>query len=161
MTNREFFIQRWEAEYPLMLKVLRALPADKLGYRPHPRSRSAGELVTHLVYHEEARIELCEKGELHYNEPASVVRLDDAIAAYEQHHKALGERLPQLDDAAWTKPAKFWIGGQIVMEDTAGGFLWILLFDDIHHRGQLSAYIRPMGGKVPSIYGPSADDMGT
>src|SRR5689334_7291005 len=38
-----------------------------------------------------------------------------------------------------------------------GGLLWIALFDAVHHRGQLSAYIRPMGGKVPSIYGPSAD----
>jgi uncharacterized damage-inducible protein DinB len=38
--------------------------------------------------------------------------------------------------------------------------LWGLLFDAVHHRGQLSAYIRPMGGKVPSIYGPSGDDAG-
>ena len=38
------------------------------------------------------------------------------------------------------------------------GFLWMFFFDAIHHRGQLSTYIRPMGGKVPSIYGPSGDD---
>jgi len=41
-----------------------------------------------------------------------------------------------------------------------GGLLWIALFDFIHHRGQLTTYIRPMGGKVPSIYGPSGDDAG-
>jgi uncharacterized damage-inducible protein DinB len=40
-------------------------------------------------------------------------------------------------------------------------FLWFILFDAIHHRGQLSAYLRPMGGKVPSIYGPSADSKST
>ena len=39
-------------------------------------------------------------------------------------------------------------------------FLWDFMFDAIHHRGQLSAYLRPMGGKVPSIYGPSADETG-
>ena len=41
-----------------------------------------------------------------------------------------------------------------------GEFFWFSLLDAIHHRGQLSVYIRPMGGKVPSIYGPSGDDMG-
>jgi len=45
-------------------------------------------------------------------------------------------------------------------QDTIGQFLWGFLFDCIHHRGQLSTYLRPMGGKVPSIYGPSADDPG-
>jgi uncharacterized damage-inducible protein DinB len=45
-------------------------------------------------------------------------------------------------------------------EDTVGGFLWSFLFDAIHHRGQLSTYLRPMGSKVPAIYGPSADDPG-
>jgi uncharacterized damage-inducible protein DinB len=37
-------------------------------------------------------------------------------------------------------------------------FLWLMLMDSIHHRGQLSVYIRPAGGKVPSIYGPSGDE---
>jgi uncharacterized damage-inducible protein DinB len=45
----------------------------------------------------------------------------------------------------------------MVSEQPIGGFLWFILFDAIHHRGQLSAYIRPMGGKVPAIYGPSGD----
>ena len=44
-----------------------------------------------------------------------------------------------------------------VLKDTIGGVVWIALFDAVHHRGQLSTYIRPMGGTVPSIYGPSAD----
>jgi uncharacterized damage-inducible protein DinB len=46
----------------------------------------------------------------------------------------------------------------ILLKNTVGGLLWIALFDFVHHRGQLSSYIRPMGGKVPSIYGPSADE---
>ena len=45
-------------------------------------------------------------------------------------------------------------------EESVGGFVWGFLFDLIHHRGQLTTYLRPMGGKVPSIYGPSADDSG-
>ena len=49
---------------------------------------------------------------------------------------------------------------EIILKDTVGGLLWIALFDAVHHRGQLTTYIRPMGGKVPSVYGPSGDDPG-
>jgi len=63
-----------------------------------------------------------------------------------------------MDEAAWTKQAQFFYNGQMVSEQPAGDFLWFILFDAIHHRGQLSAYLRPMGGKVPAIYGPSADE---
>ena len=59
-----------------------------------------------------------------------------------------------MDDAAWDKKAQFYYQGKMVSEQPAGQFLWFILFDVIHHRGQLSAYLRPMGGKVPAIYGP-------
>lgn len=52
------------------------------------------------------------------------------------------------------------MGGDAVWETTMDEFVWGFLFDAVHHRGQLSTYLRPMGGKVPSIYGPSADDPG-
>jgi uncharacterized damage-inducible protein DinB len=52
------------------------------------------------------------------------------------------------------------MNGTPVWEAPLGDMLWGFLFDAIHHRGQLSAYLRPMGAKVPSIYGPSGDDPG-
>jgi uncharacterized damage-inducible protein DinB len=52
------------------------------------------------------------------------------------------------------------MGDAPAWETTIDGFVWGFLFDAVHHRGQLSTYLRPMGGKVPSIYGPSADDSG-
>ena len=55
----------------------------------------------------------------------------------------------------------FSYGDRVYFEAPLGHMFWIGLFDAIHHRGQLSVYLRPMGGKVPSIYGPSADDPGT
>jgi hypothetical protein len=48
--------------------------------------------------------------------------------------------------------------GQEVMSETGIGSAWGFLFDLIHHRGQLSTYLRPMGSTVPAIYGPSADE---
>ena len=55
---------------------------------------------------------------------------------------------------AWSGKGQFFSGGKMVLEMPVGEFLWFILFDAIHHRGQLSTYIRPMGGTVPAIYGP-------
>jgi uncharacterized damage-inducible protein DinB len=162
--NREFFIRRWELEYPAFRDVLKALPPGQLNYRPHPASRSAGELVALLVSVEKSCVELCESGRssfntgLQFHPNTGFMALDEMIAAYEQHHRALAGKLYDLDDATWNRPAWLTRGEQeIVLRDSVGGLLWIALFDAVHHRGQLSTYIRPIGGKVPSIYGPSAD----
>ena len=163
-SNREFFIQRWEQEYPAFVRVFKALPADRLDYRPHPRSRSAGELLAFLVSAQQGCIELCKSpksaySSLRWHEPGRFGARDEMIATYERDHEALAAQLRTLDDDGWHDPAWMVRGTQeMLLRNTVGGLLWIALFDSVHHRGQLSTYIRPMGGKVPSIYGPSADD---
>ncbi|MBI4639629.1 MAG: hypothetical protein HY731_02985 [Candidatus Tectomicrobia bacterium] len=161
MTNREFFLTRWEAEFPAFVRVFKALPPDKLDYRPHPRSRSAAELVWLLAYEEQTGSELVDTGKIDWKETSPSHSLDQMIVTYEKAHADLGRRLRELDDNSWEgKKGKFIVNGNMVMEEPLGDFFWSALFDAIHHRGQLSTYIRPMGGKVPSIYGPSADDPG-
>jgi len=167
LSNREFFIRRWEQEFPGFLAVIRALPPDQLAYRPHARSRSAGEMAALLVSLQQSCIDLCTSQKSSYNtgmrwHPADrPARLEEMIAAYELHHYTLAEKLHNLDDISWGHQAWMIRGEQeILLKDTVGGLLWLALFDAVHHRGQLSTYIRPMGGKVPSVYGPSADDPG-
>jgi len=161
MTNREFFIQCWQQEFPKFAKVFKALSAQRLDYRPHPRSRSAAELVWLLVYEEKTGSELIDTGKIDWKETSSPPSLDDMIAAHDKYHAELTPRLKKLDDKAWEgKKVQLIVEGQVVLEEAIGQMFWISLFDAIHHRGQLSTYIRPMGGKVPSIYGPSADDFG-
>ena len=166
LSNREFFIQRWEQEYPAFVRVFEALPATHLDYRPHPRSRSAGELVALLVSAQQSCIELCKNRKsvysgLRWQQPESIGTLADMIAAYERDHHEFARQLHSLDDYGWNHQAWLIEGEKdILLKNTVGGLLWIALFDVVHHRGQLSVYIRPMGGKVPSIYGPSADDEG-
>jgi uncharacterized damage-inducible protein DinB len=166
LSNREFFIQRWEQEYPAFMRVFKALPANRLDYRPHPRSRSAGELVALLVSAQQSCIQLCKSRKsfysgLRWQEPASFSTQDELISVYERDHSTLAIQLRSLDDNGWNHQAWLIQGTEeILLKDTVGGLLWIALFDIVHHRGQLSTYIRPMGGKVPSIYGPSADDAG-
>ena len=78
----------------------------------------------------------------------------------QQTHVAVGGRdtVARMDDAAWERNAEFYFGGKKVSNQPVGGFLWFILFDAIHHRGQLTTYLRPMGAKVPAVYGPSADE---
>ena|SRR5579872_7196790 len=57
----------------------------------------------------------------------------------------------------WSRVAQLRAGDRIAMEGPASDILWLFHFDEIHHRGQLSTYLRPMGAKVPSIYGLSGD----
>ncbi len=64
-----------------------------------------------------------------------------------------------MDDATWEAPGRFLLDGRVVYEYPRRDLAWMLLFDGLHHRGQLSTYLRPMGGKVPSIYGPSGDSI--
>ena len=73
---------------------------------------------------------------------------------------SLFKEIPGRDDTKWDAKAQFLVDGSVAWEAPLGDMLFGFLFDAIHHRGQLSSYLRPMGAKVPSIYGPSADDPG-
>jgi uncharacterized damage-inducible protein DinB len=156
MTTREFYVQRHQAEYETFVKVLKALPADRLDYKPHDRSPSAEQLVGTIAGEFAVCVNVAKerRGEW-VQQPFRP--LDEMIATYEQSVKALTEAVSQLDEAGWNSPAEFYYGGKKVNETPVGEFLWMCLFDAIHHRGQLTAYLRPMGSKVPAIYGPSAD----
>jgi uncharacterized damage-inducible protein DinB len=159
MNHREHLAAYFKAEKPKFLKVLKAVPPDKAAYRPHPRSSSAGDIVWLLADELHDACELIDHGKVDYvQKPAP--SLAESIAAYERNVGELEKRLAKMDDAAWEKKAKFLMDGKVAWESPLGEMLFGFLFDAIHHRGQLSAYLRPMGAKVPSIYGPSADDPG-
>jgi uncharacterized damage-inducible protein DinB len=156
---REYFKECFETEKPKFIRVMRAVPPDQAAYRPHARSTSAADLVWLLASELRDACELADSGEVHYAaRPALGVA--ESIAAYEKNAADLEVRVARLDDAAWDSKARFIVDGKVVWEATLGDMLFGILFDAIHHRGQLSTYLRPMGAKVPSIYGPSADDPG-
>ena len=156
MKEHELYFQKWDREAPKYDAVMDALPPDRLDYRPHPKSRSAAELVTHLAHEQRMLVGMLDNGRIEYEEsPAE--DFGKMRALWRKSTDELRERLRKLDDAGWNRPVKFFMGGKQINETTTNEMLWGFLLDMIHHRGQLSTYIRPMGGKVPSIYGPSAD----
>jgi len=160
MSVPEFFVKTWESEMPAFGRVLRALPADKLDYRPHERSTAAGDLAWQLVIEQRALAELARSGEYPWDMSGKPDTLDGIAAAFDQATDDLRQQLAGLDDARAERQVKIMMG-EHAWSNSLSGMLWSFLLDMIHHRGQLSTYIRPMGGKVPSIYGPSADDAGS
>jgi uncharacterized damage-inducible protein DinB len=160
MNIPEFFVQRWEAEQPAFSKVLRALPDGPLTYKPHERSTSAGDLAWQLAEEQRVLSEMIDTGVARWEARPTPATVAEIVSAWDAATATLRERLKSVDEAKAAGKAEFLMGGQSVWTDTVGGMLWGFLFDMVHHRGQLSTYLRPMGGKVPSIYGPSADDNG-
>ncbi|OGC76385.1 MAG: hypothetical protein A2Z27_01370 [candidate division Zixibacteria bacterium RBG_16_50_21] len=161
MTNREYYLRRSILEAPILAKVFKAVPEGKLDYRPHPRSRSAAELLSLMAYELKTSSEAIETGKINWNEPPPAKSVNQIVEELNKAQEELERRLKKLDDQTWeNKKVQLLAGGQVAFEETLGEMLWTTHYDLIHHRGQLSTYIRPMGGKVPSIYGPSADDMG-
>lgn len=158
-TMREFYLECFASETPKFIRVLHAVPADQADYRPHSRSTSAGDLLWLLATELHDACNLIDCGECSYV-PQPGPGVSESIVAYETHAAHLQSRLATLTDEQWESPARLLSDGKVMWETTLGDMLFGFLFDAIHHRGQLSSYLRPMGAKVPSIYGPSADDPG-
>jgi len=135
VTNREFFIKRWEEEYATFLKVFQALPADKPDYRPHPRSRSAAELTWLLALGEQACSGWIDTGKVEWKETPPPQSLEEVIAAYEEAHTELALRLKRLDDSTWEEKTVQLLSGEASYELPLGEMLWAVTFDAIHHRG--------------------------
>jgi uncharacterized damage-inducible protein DinB len=160
MTLREFYLERRRAEVPVFLSVLNALPADRLSYQPHDRSPSAEQIVWTLT----SELRACLDAATHFRadwkvEPRPPLR--EMLDLFERRSSELADVVSRMDETSWNRVAQFYYDGKMVSEQPIGQFLWFILFDAIHHRGQLSAYLRPMGGNVPAIYGPSADSRST
>lgn len=155
--NRDFFVHLCSTEFPRTVGVLKATPADQLEYRPHPRSRSAQELIGHLIGHEQDLLELAETGVINHRMQVPFSSVDEAVALMSAAHDAVAPTLASIGEADWDAVGQFRVQGNVLFEAPRRDLAWMLLLDAVHHRGQLSTYLRPMGGTVPSIYGPSAD----
>ena len=160
MPNREFCIARRKAELPAFVKVLKAIPQDRRDYKPDPKARSAAELAWLLAEEEAGLLGIVNTGTVEWKESKPPASVAEIVTAFERNAAAVQESLAKLNEADWEKKVRMVITGAPPWEDSLREFVWGFLFDAIHHRGQLSTYLRPMGSKVPSIYGPSADDPG-
>jgi uncharacterized damage-inducible protein DinB len=160
MTSLELCRKQRAQELPKFVKVLKAVPEGRLDYRPDPKARTAAELAWLFAQSEAALVSLLDTGTIEWKESKPTGGMSSILATFETNAAAVNDRIAKLDEAGWDKTGRFLMGDAPPWEESIGGFVWGFLFDLIHHRGQLTTYLRPMGGKVPSIYGPSADDSG-
>ena len=158
MTEKEQFLSTMAREFPTTLKVLKAFPTGKAELKPHAKARSARELAWAFVTEEKA-CDMALDGALELGKmPKPPATLPEVISTYERAHTAFVERLNKTPEAELNKTVKFMTGPKQMGDMRKMDVLWFMLMDGVHHRGQLSVYLRMADGKVPSIYGPSADE---
>jgi len=158
MDEKALFLKIWEKEAPAMRKVIARIPQERSDYRADPKARNAREIAWLLVREEIVLADGLEKGVLEWVDVPTPATMTEILDTYDRHHPAITKKLQSLPPAKWEQPVPFMFGGQEVMKETGYDNAWGFLLDAIHHRGQLSTYLRPMGSTVPAIYGPSADE---
>lgn len=159
MTNKEFFLKKFGEEKKIFGRVFAAIPADHHDYKPDAKSKTAVEIAAAIASEFWGLSEVVKKGTLDLSKeeapkPKAVTEMADM---FDGAAVALETTLAGMTDDQWENGPVTMIFPQGKWEAKVGDMCWGMLFDGIHHRGQISTYLRAMGGKVPSIYGPSAD----
>ena len=152
MDDRALFNQFWDNESKTTRNVIARIPEGST-YRPDPKSRTASEIAWQIACEEKMLIEALETGKAEWNPPPAPATIKDLLAIYEMQCADIVRRLKALPRARWDGSLEFFGS-----ERPASPMAWSFLFDIVHHRGQISTYLRPMGSTVPQIYGPSGDE---
>ena len=158
MTEKDMFLEAFEREYQTTLKALRAYPASHAELKPAERMKPARDLAWMLVLNQMVVVPTM-NGDLKPDAfPAAPKKWDEVLTGFERAHRESTAQLDKLTDEQMNRTLKMPVGPGQVGDMRIGDALWFFLSDTIHHRGQLTVYLRIAGGKLPSIYGPTADE---
>jgi uncharacterized damage-inducible protein DinB len=150
------FLPSLKNEHRITKTVIEAIPLDKGDYRPDEISKSALDLAWHIAATEIRFLDAVPAGEFDFTprpRPDSVKNSADLSAWYVANFAPRYEVLTKLSNEQLMKIVDF----RGMFQLPAVMYLNFLIHHSVHHRGQLSMYLRPMGAKVPSIYGESYD----
>ena len=150
--DKALFIEFWTNEAKTTSTVMSRIP-DGSDYRPDPKSRTAQEIAWQIVCEEKMIIEALEDGKADWAPPQMPATMKEVAATYDKQSPDIIKRWNALPRSKWDGTLEFF-GSQ----RPASPMAWSFLFDMVHHRGQITTYLRPMGAKVPQIYGPSHDE---
>ncbi|MGE0439228.1 MAG: DinB family protein [Gemmatimonadales bacterium] len=156
------FATELEQEAATTRRVLERIPGDRLGWRPHPRSFSVGQLGLHIagVAPGVSRLALEDRVELPDFAQAEPAGTAEIIAAFDQGVSEAADRLRSISDGRYGQPWQVVQAGQVKLEMPRAALVRKILLNQLyHHRGQLTVYLRQLEIPVPSVYGPSADEM--
>ncbi len=158
-TAAETLISLWEGEFPATCQVLAAVKDDNRAYKPDPKSRTAWEIATHLATADVWFIDCILNGKFDYDPEAAkqaeaqFKQVSDIVDFYKRTFPGKLAQLRALPADKLTASVSFF--GMMEMPNVK--YIGFANNHSIHHRGQLAAYLRALGSKVPNIYGPSAD----
>jgi uncharacterized damage-inducible protein DinB len=161
-TAKEQFLAAYDREHATTMRVLRAYPTDRLDLRPHAKCRTARELAWVFVVERglgtavyNNQLEALMSGGSAPEPPES---WESILGALEQAHADFRALIRDTPDEELHTKVSFFTAPQTMGEISRLDWLWFLLHDEIHHRGQFSIYLRMADGNVPSIYGPTGDE---
>lgn len=152
----EMSIPALKNEHRLTRSVIEAIPLDKGDYRPDPASRTALELAWHIVAAEHRFYSGIAAGGFDFtpiHRPENVRNSADIARWFGESFAKNFERVSALSGEQLRKDLDF----RGLFELPAVAYLEFSMKHSIHHRGQLSTYLRPMGSRIPAIYGESYD----
>ena len=153
----DFLIGEFENEMQTTLRVLDAVPSDSLDYRPDTKSKTGLGLVRHITLEDEWLLNCIANGEFvpppDDSDSCGIMKPADGVARYKDKVPAALDRVRAMSGEKLAETLDMFGFFQF----PAVNFLALTIKHSVHHRGQLSSYLRAMGGKVPGIYGPSAD----
>ena len=168
MTMAETLLPDFDHEMSLLARTLERVPGDRLDFRPHPKSRSLGELAHHLaripgwvgtMLEKESYDLLHRKDDAAAAASATPPPLEEILALFETNRVRAREAIAARSDRELLGPWRLERGGTVLRTMTRARVLRTFLLDHvIHHRGQLSVYLRLLDVPVPGLYGPSADE---
>ena len=154
------YAQLMQGEFAATCKVLAAVKDDNRSYKPDDKSRTAWELATHLATSDIWFLDSVIAGKFTFDPEAAkqaeaqFTSVADVVGFYEKTFAEKLKAVQAMSTADLTRTVDFFG----MMQQPAVTFLGFANNHSIHHRGQLAAYLRPMGSKVPAIYGGSADE---
>ena len=152
MDEKTLFTKLWTDESKTTRKVFARIPEGS-DYRPDPKSRTAQQIAWQVVCEEKMLIDALESGKAEWAPAPTPKTMKEVLDAYEKQSAGMDERWKALPASNWDGTLEFF-GKQRPASPMAWGFL----LDIVHHRGQITTYLRPMGSTVPQVYGPSADE---
>jgi len=158
-SEKDMFLQSFQREAQTTLKLLRAYPAAKAEMKPAEKSRTARELAWVFVT-EQGVVDMALKGKIDFSRPSppAPTNFTDIITAFENAIRETVTKVTKASEEDLNKMIQFPVGPGKMGDFRKADVLWTTVQDQIHHRGQFSVYLRIAGGKVPSIYGPTADE---
>jgi uncharacterized damage-inducible protein DinB len=153
---KEVYLPQIHNEHPLTRKIIEAIPADKLDYKPDPKAKTAMELAKHIAGSEMFFMGAVANGEFNRADaaiPETVTTPAQLSAWFDESYAKATAKLAAVSPEALVKVINF-----AIFSFPAIAYVGLMNNHSIHHRGQLSTYLRPMGSKIPRIYGGSADE---